>query len=70
MENKETRKVNDVLHKAKTKIVDRAEELKKSGYKPIIVYGELEKVRRPRIKGNTRCRKTTGKYTSLRKETC
>ncbi|MFB0544862.1 MAG: hypothetical protein ACETVN_04035, partial [Asgard group archaeon] len=31
VENKEKRKVNEILHKATTKIVDRAETLKRSG---------------------------------------
>jgi len=63
VENKEKRKVNDILHKATTKIVDRAEALKKLGYEPIIVYGYLKNVRCPRIKGKTRCRKNNRKNT-------
>jgi len=65
VEDKETRKVNDVLHKATTKIVDTAEELKKSGCTSIIVYGDLEKVRHQRIRGKTRCRKNNRKIHAM-----
>ncbi len=61
IENKEKRKVNDILHKATTKIVDRAETLKRSGYEPVIVFRDLKKIRQPRVKGKTRCRKNNRK---------
>ncbi|MEX2721401.1 MAG: RNA-guided endonuclease InsQ/TnpB family protein [Candidatus Wukongarchaeota archaeon] len=63
--NKETRKVNDILHKATTKIVDRALMLKRSGYEPVIVFGDLKNVRQPRVKGKRRCRKTNRKIHTM-----
>ncbi len=55
--NKESRKVNDILHKITKKIIDRAVELKEQGYDPIIVFGDIKKIRKPHKKGERRCRK-------------
>ncbi|MGC9346398.1 MAG: RNA-guided endonuclease InsQ/TnpB family protein, partial [Candidatus Bathyarchaeales archaeon] len=63
--DKESRKVRDVLHKATRKVVERAKKLKEEGYKPIITYGDLKHVRKPRIKGKTRCRKNNRKTHSM-----
>jgi len=65
IENVETRKVNDILHKATTKIVNRAETLRELGYQPIIVFGDLKRVRQSRIKGKTRCRKNNRKIHTM-----
>ncbi len=65
VENREKRKVNDILHKATTKIVDRAKTLKRLGYGPIIVFGDLKKVRNSRVKGKTRCRKNNRKIHTM-----
>ncbi|MEX2722112.1 MAG: RNA-guided endonuclease InsQ/TnpB family protein [Candidatus Wukongarchaeota archaeon] len=63
--DKEKRKVNDILHKVTTKIVDRAETLKRSGYEAVIVFGDLKKVRRPRVKRKTRCKKNNRKIHTM-----
>lgn len=63
--DRESRKVNDVLHKATIKIVERAKRLKDEGYKPIIVYGDLKHPRKPRVKGKTRFRKNNRKIRSM-----
>ncbi|MFX0162752.1 MAG: IS200/IS605 family accessory protein TnpB-related protein, partial [Candidatus Hodarchaeota archaeon] len=63
--NKEKRKVNDILHKATTKIVNRAKSLKRSGYEPVIVFGDLKNVRQTRVKGKTRCRKNNRKIHTM-----
>lgn len=63
--DRESRKVNDVLHKATRKIVDRAKELRKEGLKPVIVYGDLKNVRKPRIKWKTRCGKNNRKVHTM-----
>jgi len=55
--HKESRKVNDILHKITRKIIDRAIELKEQGYDPIIVFGDIKKIRKPHKKGERRCRK-------------
>ncbi len=64
-ENKEKRKVNDILYKATTKIVDIDETLKRAGYEPIVVFGDLKNIKRPRIKGKTRCRKNNRKIHTM-----
>ena len=63
--NKEKTKVNDILHKATTKIVDRATTLKRLGYEPVIVFGDLKNVRNSRVKGKTRCRKNNRKIHAM-----
>ena len=63
--HKESRKVVDVLHKATRSIVDRAIELKLQGFEPIIVFGNLKGVRKPRIKGKARCRKNNHKVHTM-----
>jgi len=65
IESKEMKEVNDILHKATTKIANRAKSLKGIGYEPIIVFGDLKRVRRPRIKGKTRCRKNNRKIHTM-----
>ena len=65
VENGEMRKVNDILHKTTTKIVNQAKSLKKSGHQPIIVFGDLKRIRQPRIKGKTRCRKNNRKIHTM-----
>ncbi|MFX0097729.1 MAG: RNA-guided endonuclease InsQ/TnpB family protein [Candidatus Hodarchaeota archaeon] len=65
VENREMKKVNDILHKATTETVNRAGTLKKSGYEPIIVFGDLKAVRKPRIKGKTRCRRNNRKIHTM-----
>ena len=57
----EQRKVTDILHKATREIVEQAKQLREEGYDVIIVYGDLKKVRKPHIKGETRCRKNNRK---------
>ena len=54
---KEKRKVNDILHKATTKAVQRAVELKQQSYDPIIVFGDIKNIRRTHRKGEKRSRK-------------
>jgi len=63
--DRETRKVNDVLHKATRRIVDRVKELIEEGLKPIIVYGDLKNVRKPRVKWKKRCRKNYRKVHTM-----
>ncbi|MEX2719875.1 MAG: RNA-guided endonuclease InsQ/TnpB family protein [Candidatus Wukongarchaeota archaeon] len=63
--NKESRKVNDILHKATRKIVNRAKILKRCGYEPVIVFGGLKNVRQSRIKGEARCRKNNRKIHTM-----
>ncbi len=65
VKHKESRKVADVLHKATRSIVDRSVELRQQGFEPIIVFGNLKGVRRPRIKGKTRCRKNNRKVHTM-----
>jgi len=55
--SKESRKVEDILHKITKRIIDRATELKQQGYDPIIVCGDLKYLRKPRKKGEKRSRK-------------
>ncbi|RLF89019.1 hypothetical protein DRN43_04625 [Thermococci archaeon] len=55
--HKERNKVRDILHKATSKIVRMAENLRKEGYTPIIVIGDIKHVRKPREKGKPRNRK-------------
>jgi len=61
----ESRKVNGVLHKAVRKIMGRAEELMEEGLKPIIVYGELKNVRKPRVKWRKRWRRNNRKVHTM-----
>jgi len=63
--DRESRKVNDVLHKATRRIIERAKELREKGFKPLIVYGDLKNVRKPRIKGKTRCRRNNRKVHTM-----
>ncbi len=65
IENREMKRVNDILHKTTTKIVNRAKSLKELGYQPIIVFGDLERVIQPRIKGKSRCRKNNRKINTM-----
>ncbi|MFX1362514.1 MAG: RNA-guided endonuclease InsQ/TnpB family protein [Promethearchaeota archaeon] len=65
VESREMKKVNDILHKATTRIVNRAEKLKELGYEPIIVFGDAKRVRQPRIKGKTRCRRNNRKIHTM-----
>jgi len=55
--DKESRKVNDILHKITTKIVNRAVELKEEGYDPVIVFGDVKNIRHRHTKGKRRSRK-------------
>ena len=55
--SKEIRKVNDILHKITTKVIQRAVELKKQGYDPIIVFGDVKNIRPKHKKGERRSRK-------------
>jgi transposase len=55
--SKERRIVEHHLHVASKRIVEQAKELRKQGFEPVIVIGDLKKVRKPRMKGKTRCRK-------------
>ncbi len=55
--SKESRKVNDILHKITTKVVQRAVELKEQGYDPIIVFGDVKDIKRKHKKGKRRSRK-------------
>jgi len=63
--DRESRKVKDMLHKATRSIIERAEELKKKGFRPLIVYGDLKNVRKPHIKGKTRCRRNNRKVHTM-----
>jgi len=65
VEHKESRKVTDVLHKATRSIVDRAVELKQQDFEPIIVFGNLKGVRKPRVKGKVRCRRNNRKVHTM-----
>ena len=55
--DKESRKVNDILHKITTKVVQRAVELKEQGYDPIIVFGDVKNIKPKHKKGERRSRK-------------
>ena len=68
--DRESRKVNDVLHKAARRIIERAKELKKEGFRPLIVYGDLKNVRKPHIKGKTRCRRNNRKVHTMPSYIC
>ncbi len=65
VEHKESRKVADVLHKATRSIVDRTVELKQQDFEPIIVFGNLKGVRKPRVKGKIRCRRNNRKVHTM-----
>ncbi|MFX1597865.1 MAG: RNA-guided endonuclease TnpB family protein [Promethearchaeota archaeon] len=65
VETKEMKKVNDILHKTTAIIVNRAKSLRKIGHQPIIVFGDLKRVRQPRIKGKTRCRRNNRKIHTM-----
>ncbi|MFX0068369.1 MAG: RNA-guided endonuclease TnpB family protein [Candidatus Hodarchaeota archaeon] len=65
VETKEMKKVNDILHKTTAIIVNRAKSLRKMGHQPIIVFGDLKRVRQPRIKGKTRCRRNNRKIHTM-----
>jgi len=54
---KESRKVNDILHKITAKIIQRAVELKQQGYDPIIVFGDVKNIKPKHKKGEKRNRK-------------
>ena len=55
--SKESRKVNDILHKITTKVIQRAVELKEQGYDPIIVFGDVKNIKPRHKKGEKRSRK-------------
>lgn len=61
--NAEQRKVRDILHKATHSVVQQA-KLREEGYDVLVVYGDLN-VRRPHIKGKTRCRKNNRKVHTM-----
>jgi putative transposase len=63
--SKERRIVEHQLHVASKRIVEQAKELRKQGLEPVIVVGGLKRVRKPRIKGETRCRKNNRKVHSM-----
>ncbi|MFQ5818695.1 MAG: RNA-guided endonuclease InsQ/TnpB family protein [Candidatus Heimdallarchaeota archaeon] len=63
--NKEQRKVRDVLHKATRQVINKATELRKNGFEPGIVVGDLKHHRTPRRKGTPRCRKNNRKIHSM-----
>lgn len=63
--HKEREKVRDILHKATTEIVEMANQLRKQGYNPVIAIGDLKNVRKPRIKGKTRCKQVNRKIHSM-----
>jgi putative transposase len=63
--SKERRIVEYQLHVASKRIVEQAKQLRKQGFEPVIVVGDLKKVRKPRIKGETRCRKNNRKVHSM-----
>ena len=63
--DRESRRVNDILHKITRRIVERAKELRDGGLNPIIVYGDLKNVRKPRVKWKTRCRRNNRKVHTM-----
>jgi len=63
--HKERNKVRDILHKATSEIVEMANQLREQGYNPVIAIGDLKNVRKPRIKGKTRCRQVNRKIHSM-----
>jgi len=63
--DRESRKVNDILHKITRNIVERAKKLRNEGLSPIIVYGDLKNVVKPRVKWKTRCRKNNRKVHTM-----
>ncbi|MHA1409141.1 MAG: RNA-guided endonuclease InsQ/TnpB family protein [Candidatus Odinarchaeia archaeon] len=65
VEHKESRKVADVLHKVTRFIIDRTIELRQQGFEPVIVFGNLKGVRKPRFKGKVRCRKNNRKVHTM-----
>jgi len=62
--NKERRIVEHHLHTASKAIVEQAMQLRDEGFNPVIVVGDL-KIRKPRVKGETRCRKNNRKVHSM-----
>lgn len=63
--NREHRKTNDLIHKITRQLVDVAKLLRIKGYQPIIVIGDLNKVRKRRMKGQVRCRKNNRKINQM-----
>jgi putative transposase len=63
--SKEQRMVEHYLHVASKRIVEQAKQLRKEGFEPVIVVGDLKKVRKPRAKGKTRYRKNLRKIHSM-----
>lgn len=63
--NKEQRKVRDVIHKATRQVINKATELRKNGFEPVIVVGDLKNYRTPRRKGYLRCKKNNRKLHSM-----
>jgi IS605 OrfB family transposase len=63
--SREQRIVEHQLHVASKRIVEHAKQLRKQGFEPVIVVGDLKRVRKPGIKGETRCRKNNRKVHSM-----
>jgi IS605 OrfB family transposase len=47
------------------RVVEQAKQLRKQGFKPVIVVGDLKRVRKQRVKWKTRCRKNLRKIHSM-----
>jgi putative transposase len=63
--SKEQRIVEHQLYVASKRIVEQAKQLRKQGFEPVIVVGDLKRVRKTRVKGRTRCRKNLRKIHSM-----
>jgi putative transposase len=63
--SREQRTVNYHLHVASREIIEQAILLREEGFQPVIVVGDLKHVRKPRVKGKTRCRKNNRKIHSM-----
>jgi putative transposase len=62
---KEQRIIEHYLHVASKAIVEQAKQLCKDGFDPVIVVGDLKRVRKQRVKGKIRCTKNNRKIHSM-----
>jgi IS605 OrfB family transposase len=65
MGNRESRIAEDACHKASRGIVEQAKALREKGFQVAIAVGDLKNVRRPRKKGQKRCRKNNRKVHAM-----
>jgi IS605 OrfB family transposase len=63
--SREQRVVEHHLYVASKRIVEQAKQLRKQGFEPVIVVGDLKRVRKQRVKGKARYRKNLRKIHSM-----